>query len=235
MPTAYGVVMTRTSNMARVSCLELFAVVSAIAAPTVRKLFQMKLSTRLSIIAIVAASLGSTTASAVQPNPWMLRFAVESGGDTLIGVRFENGDEEKIKGGGLLHFEGGKRFNLFADKPELETEFTVGYKMDSVNADNGDLKFTRFTLNAMQYYRYNEKVRFGLGATFHMNPTLEVDILGVDGEVELDDTLGFMLGADYAYSEQVNFGARATMIDYEVDNSEDASGNSFGAYISVYF
>lgn len=195
----------------------------------------MTLSRQFSAIAVVAVSLGSPAVSAVEPGPWILRLAAESGGDTMFEVEFDNGDRDKIKAGGLLHIEAGKQFNLFADKPAMQTEFTVGYKTDSVNASNGDLKFSRITLNAMQYYRYSEKVRFGLGATYHMNPTIDIDILGIDGKVELDDVLGFMLAADYAYSEQVNFGARATMIDYEVPNSRDVSGNSVGAYVSFRF
>jgi len=181
-----------------------------------------------------AAVLLVSTAVNAQ-DPWLVRGAFEAGGDELISLTFEDGEREEIEAGGRIHLEVGKQLGLFAGSPALRTELSVGYKYDSVNATNGDLAFNRFTLNAVQYYQYNDKFRLGVGVTYHLSPTLEVDIFGIDDEVEGDDSLGFMLAIDYAFSERVNVGVRATQIDYEGDEFSEISGNSVGIYSSYYF
>ncbi|MFK8082297.1 MAG: outer membrane beta-barrel protein [Granulosicoccus sp.] len=166
---------------------------------------------------------------------WLVRGGFETGGDTIFDVEFTNGDTEELEAGGLFHIEIGRQLSLLAQRPDSLTELSIGYKADSVSATNGDLAFNRITLNAVQFINYSDKVRFGLGVTYHMSPTVEVDFFGINDEFETDDALGFMLLADYALSERSNIGARATQIDYETDESDDISGNSFGLYFTYYF
>ena len=183
-------------------------------------------------------ALATASAPALAGDGFLVRLAFESGGDRLGRVEFEGGDSESIKAGGEVHVEAGLRRGFAG--PAWETDLSVGYKSDSANASNGDFAFTRVTLNAMQYYLVNDRVRVGAGLTYHLGPELDVDVPSGVGRVtrsdEADDALGFMVGVDYVVTNRVELGARATRIDYEfADVGRKLSGESVGAYLTYRF
>lgn len=186
---------------------------------------------------LAAILLGGAT-PALAEDGILLRLAFEAGGDKLGQANFENGDSEAIKAGGEAHIELGLRRGLFG--PGWESDLSVGYKVDTATARNGDITFSRITVNAMQYYLATDAIRAGAGLTYHLNPTFEIDVdddVGglVSGETDADDALGFMAAIEYVANVRVEIGLRATLIDYEFDNGEDADGNSFGAYLTYRF
>jgi len=177
------------------------------------------------------ATLLAITATSSQANG-IFRIAIEGGGDEIASGVFASGEQEDLKAGGLVQFELGAQIGLITENP---TEFSLGYKFDSIDASNGDIRFNRVTFNAMQYMRTGEHIRVGAGITYHLNPTLEFDAFGIDDSFESDNALGFMLGVDYSNSTEANIGFRATFIDYEGgDFLEKASGNSVGLYVTWY-
>ena len=170
----------------------------------------------------------------------LARMALESGGETVVGITTTEGDSEKLKAGGFVHLELGYLGRLLGSDPSWETEGTAGYKSDKVKFKNGDMSFTRFTLNLMQYYRLGSILRVGAGLTYHLKGNAKADIpqISVSGDADFDNSLGFMVAADYTISELLNVGVRFTWIDYELsDNSiaEPFEGNSAGGYVSFNF
>lgn len=168
----------------------------------------------------------------------LLRMNLDSGGDELLTVIYEDGDTSDIKAGQLFTVSGGVLY-----KPQNQNyilEATLGYKFDKVNASNGSAEFTRLPLDFIASYKRGEH-RFGGGITYHLNPELTCDITSVcSGTAAFSDALGFI--AQYAYSFQlggekaIDAGVRLTAISYEVNNGGDnISGNSFGAFVGFVF
>ena len=118
---------------------------------------------------------------------WIARLGVESGGDTLVTARLESGDDVELKGGGAVHLELGARRGVFGRPTRWESELTLGYKAVSDTRDNGEMSFTRLTLNAQQHYRLAERVRVGAGLTYHVRGELDIDAPGLRDAIEADD------------------------------------------------
>lgn len=175
---------------------------------------------------------------ACSPSVWavnegIVRAGAEAGGETVVEVANARGTS--IRGGGLLHFELGFQRNLVPNRLNWETEATLGYKTDSRNHLGGTITFNRITLNIVQFYKATNKLRFGAGGTYHLNPTAEADFPDVlKFDKELDNSLGFIIAADYRLFRKVNVGVRATLIDYGVDG-RTAESNSAGVYTSFMF
>ena len=201
---------------------------------------------RLAVPTLALLMLASAPAAAQQhERNWLFRVAFESGGDELFEGRLDNGDDVDISAGGLVAVELGLRRQWLASlRPEWESELSVGYKADSVEARNGNLGFRRFTLNALQHYRVSERVRLGAGVTYHLGVEFEADAADVPGIGEFtregEGALGALLAADYAFNDRVDLGLRATLIDYdfEADESGGAAtvdGDSVGLYLTLRF
>jgi len=194
------------------------------------------IKSRLILPTLIAGGLMlSSNASA----DYVARLAIENGGEELIEVS-TNGGERELKAGGLAHIEFGFKGRLISDNPAWETEATLGYKSDSETFQNGEMRFSRFTLNLAQFYRFTETIRLGVGATYHFATNLSVDLAGIGFnnsalvvDEDAENALGFVLAIDYTLSRFINLGLRATQIEYEFENpilSDTIEGNSFGAY-----
>jgi len=189
------------------------------------------------VVPLVGVLLGTLAAipAASAESGLIVRGGFESGGDTLFEGRLTDGDSASIEAGGGALLEVGVRHGIIG--PKWETDLTVGVKADTENASNGDVSFTRVTLNAMQYYRFAEKIRFGAGVTYHLSPTLEVDVPGLRDEAEGESVVGYMLAADYVVTPSVELGIRATQLDYEFENGATVTvdGSGVGGYLTYRF
>jgi len=153
------------------------------------------------------------------------------GGDELIEAEFDNGDDEDIKAGELISLSVGVGTDL---DENTEARLMVGVKFDSINADNGDIDFFRYPVTALVMYKTSEKISIGGGVTYHLNPGLSGDGVASVVDVDFDDALGFVLGAEYQLSNGGYAGIQFTSIDYEVSGI-DVSGNSIGLILGFRF
>lgn len=186
----------------------------------------LKLYTAL-LIGIVLATIGEAHARDVN---WMVQGSMEGGGDTLIRVRYDDGDTENIKGGGLFHFAGGVVFRSWPRRfPKLETQISLGCKFDSADAKNGDIRWTRYPLELLQFHTTN-KWRFGMGLSYHIAPALEGSGFASGLNTELDNATGFVLQVERRVTQQISIGGRALFIDYAFDG-DVINGSSFGLVI----
>lgn len=160
-----------------------------------------------------------------------LQGGLHFGGDDLVIVPFTNGDSQTIKAGELLSLSAGVGFGVAEN---LESRFMAGFKLDSVDADNGSVDFFRYPLEALLMYKASEKVSIGGGLTYHLNPGISGDGVATGVDFDYDNALGFVLEFDYLLSTGGYFGAKLTSIDYEAAGVS-VSGNSIGGILGIHF
>ncbi len=100
-------------------------------------------------------------------------LGLTAGGDSIAKVKFTNGDNVSIHGGGLIQLGAGVYY-----KPSLPISalLTINYHFDSAYARNGNVKFERWPLELIGYYHINESWRVGAGIRHVMNAKLKFDI-----------------------------------------------------------
>lgn len=161
---------------------------------------------------------------------------VHLGGDTLIEVLFTDGSTEKIRAGQLVSLAIGWHMAI---TETMNARVSLGYKEDSVSAQNGDITFSRVPLNFLLFTQ-NGSWMLGGGVTYHQSPKLNADAasIGLLGTAKLDNALGFVLAADYntkgIFDRDWYIGGRLTVIDYEAAG-ESISGNSIGVVVGYLF
>lgn len=158
-----------------------------------------------------------------------LEFALESGGDDLIGT--DTGDS--ISAGGGAKFAVGVQ-NPANEAATAAIRLSVGYLFDSISASNGDADFDTLTFDAL-YVINSGAHSFGIGGTLHMSPKYSDDVAGFSAEkIEFDDALGILLQYGYNITPNLELGVKLTNLEYEAGPiTIDAS--SFGIYISNGF
>ena len=182
----------------------------------------------MSILTATAASLHAD----VKP---MVQLAISGGGDTLNEAHDADGDTTSLTAGAGVSIEIGLDMQLTPTVPELSTQAFVGYKYDSVEATNGDVDFSRITLNILESYRIG-KIKLGGGLTYHLNPTYSEDIDHIEGEFNYDNALGGIIQVGYEVDPTVTIGLRAMIINYEKEGTtEEKNGNSFGIFANYTF
>ncbi len=163
----------------------------------------------------------------------VLKGGFDFGGETLVTAVFTNGDTDSIKANEGVFFGAGVA--VFNDTKTISSELTISWKYTSITAENGDIEFTRFPVDALLFYNF-PKVRMGAGVTYHLNP--ELDGSGVAGglSVDFDNALGFLAQVDWRIAEKVAVGARYTALDYDEANGGGTVGsNGLGFVLTAMF
>ncbi len=153
------------------------------------------------------------------------------GGDELAIATLTNGDTEKIKGGQLFLFSAGIAQG-FAEN--IEGRLMLGVKYDSISADNGDIDFIRFPIEAFAFYKVADRINIGGGLSYHLNPSLNGDGIATAIDADFDNALGFALVAEYMLKNGGYLAIKLTSIDYDV-SGVSASGNSIGGILGFRF
>ena len=168
----------------------------------------------------------------------VLQLGVDVGGDEMVRANFTDGETRSIDAGEFLHVDVG--FSVLSHptdsaRPAWESQLTIGWKNDAIQAENGSLDWTRYPVDFIQLYRV-DGWRFGAGLTWHLNPTLEGSGV-VRGKASFDDAMGFLLEADYLMgpNHEVYMGGRLTLIEYDIAQGSDESvdGDSVGAVLGI--
>jgi len=165
-------------------------------------------------------------------------FGFDFGGDTIDSFQSGSGDTETIKANEGIYIYGGVIYNL---NEKLEVQTTIGYKFESLNATNGDVRFDRAPLELLLFTRKDQH-RFGGGVTYHTGVEYECELTGsCNFTVDLDDALGFIIEYDYLLSSKnfkydFSLGVRYTNIEYEVDPFNfTIDANGLGINTQIFF
>ena len=168
---------------------------------------------------------------------WVVGSALTVGGDTLSEVQvtniFDNTENEKLKAGELFYIYGGYAWHFYDNTDAVKSfQITVGYHADLVSAGNDEISFERFPIDMVGYYK-KKKLRWGLGLTYHLSPSLDLVDVGL-GTYDFDDALGFLVDFGFEINDGQYLTLRLTEIDYEI-NGSDLSGSNIGFGFSAQF
>lgn len=183
---------------------------------------------------LVAALFTGTISSFTAQAGLVMQMGIDVGGDEMVRAVFVGGESDSINAGELIHFDIGLSIPSAQSNPAWESQLTLGWKNDSIDAGNGTLDWSRFPVDFLQFYIVNDW-RFGAGLSWHFDPTLEGNGV-VAGKVEFDNAMGFLLEADYlaGLNREIFLGARLTLIEYEV-GTESVDADSLGAVVGWRF
>jgi hypothetical protein len=161
---------------------------------------------------------------------------ITQGGDTLAEVGISGSSDEKIKAGQLLL--AGVGLNYRGEHQPMSYQINAGYHWDSVTVKNGEVTIDRIALDVLAYWEFHERHRIGVGALYHLNPTLEIDLDFAPSEkAEFDSSLGAVVEYGFRF---VGTGAvvslRYASIEYSMDGFEEkADASHVGVVIYAYF
>ncbi|HTF16255.1 MAG TPA: outer membrane beta-barrel protein [Burkholderiales bacterium] len=165
------------------------------------------------------APLGSHAAD-VSP---IVKGGFDFGGDTVVSVDLSGSGGSSSKSvkahqGGFV----GLGASILMDSRVLEAEVSLSYKFSSIIAQNADIDWTVFPLDALVFYRL-PNFRLGGGLTYHLDPTLKGRKAASSLNARYDDALGYVLQADYVLDKRFNFGVRYTSVDYKLHSQTTPS------------
>jgi hypothetical protein len=156
-----------------------------------------------------------------------VELGAESGSKELIATT--SGDN--LYSGGGIKFAAGIQNYINND---ASIRLTLGYLGDSVDAVNGRAEMDSVTFDAL-YLMNSGPHTFGMGPTFHMNPSYRDNVSGYTPvDIEFDDAVGLMFQYGYKLIPGIEIGARVTSIEY-VHNTTTLDASSFGVYLSNGF
>jgi len=138
------------------------------------------------------------------------------GGDKLAEVVYSNGDREAIRAGGLAHLAAGVVWQPTQTPVSLQA--TIGWHADSINARNGDVKFTRLPFEVLGYWHGAPNLRLGGGARFVRDARLESDVGGFTDTVKFKDSTGYVLEAGLRLGPRGWVNLRYTDEEYEAES-----------------
>jgi hypothetical protein len=177
----------------------------------------MRRACRRLLLVPVAAGLVSTASNAwALDTKFHFKTGYDTGGDTLVTVVFDNGDQENIKANRGIFLGAG--VSIVTDAKDIETELALSYKFDHVSASNGDVTWSRWPVDALLFYRW-PAVRVGGGITYHLSPDLGGSGVASGLSSNFKNSLGYVVQADWRVNETMSLGLRYTILDYKLDGT----------------
>lgn len=152
----------------------------------------------------------------------ILEGVVEYGGDDLLEVIFTDGTTQTVLAGQGGTIAVGVEARPFARVPVL-VRGTVGFKFVLTAADNANIRFTRFPIEAIAAYRHTSGVRVGAGVSYHAGVRLYGD--GFLEDRSFDSAVGPTLEIGYK-----GVSLTATRMAYRASTgaAERVDGSSIG-------
>jgi len=177
------------------------------------------------------AQAPAARAETMQFNP-LVSAGLTAGGDTIATYRAEFWGEEydaDLDLGGTFFMYGG--FSLQWPSHDVGMIFQGGFFSSFIGDYDENADFTRWPVELIGFVK-TEKLRVGLGMTYHFSPTFEEDGFG-DNKLKFDDASGWLLQIEYMF-RNVSVGVRHVQIDYEIDSSQ-LDGDHWGLFATYQF
>lgn len=144
-------------------------------------------------------------------------------------MTFTNGETDSIKANEGAYLGGGVA--IFSDAKDWEYHITLAYKFTMIDAENGDIEFTRMPLEALAFYRW-QRVRAGGGLAYHINPKIEGSGVAGGLDIKFKNALGAIVQVDWLITENVALGGRYTLLEYDAKAPARGSAKSDGFGLS---
>jgi len=179
---------------------------------------------------LLVSAMAAAPSYAADVRPVVI-LGFDFGGDNLATAQFTNGSSESIHAGELFYLGGG--VSVLNDSKDIEVQVTLSYKNDSINASNGSIDWTRYPLDGLLFYRF-PKVRVGGGFTYHLSPKLSGSGVANNVNGSFDDSLGYVVEADYLVTRKLTVGGRYTSVKYKIGGTS-IDGSAIGVTAGFRF
>jgi Outer membrane protein beta-barrel domain len=189
------------------------------------------MKTRIALGLLAAAAALGAQAADFRP---LIKAGFDLGGDTLVTAQFLDGSSKKIEANEGAYLGGGVA--IINRAKDWEYHLTLAYKYALIDADNGDVEWTRIPLEALAFYRF-QRVRVGGGLAYHLSPELDGSGAASNVDVKFKDALGAIVQVDWRITEKIALGGRYTALKYEAKSpaSGSAKTNGIGLAFSMNF
>lgn len=188
------------------------------------------------LLAVPVFAQSPTPAAGAAPKPaagepfrfgWVLDMTFEFGGDEVAEVTFTNGESQSLTAGNGGTFSAG--FEVHPTRiPKLGLRTLVGWKFSTSAADNVNIMFTRFPIEAVASYQLDKDWRVGAGLTRHMNINLDFD--GLAPNVAFDPANGATLELGWRWAALTY-----TAMEYTAEDGTTFGANAIGVSASYVF
>jgi hypothetical protein len=162
--------------------------------------------------------------------------ALTYGGDDWQVARSSNGDPVRIHGGG--RFEAGAGGAWRSGDYPMMASLLANYHFDTRAGSNASAKFTRVPLDAMVYYTGMEKLRFGVGLSYILSPTVKATIDGNEQSIKFKNGTGKSFEVGYEVAPNVWTNLRLSSEKFKPKSAgaaQDASVSHLSVNVSYQF
>lgn len=190
----------------------------------------MKLSKRLTLLlnlfcACHFQSFAQQNETMASPVRFLIKGALEMGGDDVAEVYFTNGQTQFVKAGQGVSIAFGGEFGI----PRVEKllfHATAGYKYVTTQADNAHIRLTRVPIQVTANWMVINKLRLGAGLVTHRAIRFKAD--GIMKDVTFESATGPTFEAAYS-----GIGLTYTAMTYKDQDKNAYSANSIGLSFSL--
>ena len=152
-----------------------------------------------------------------------IEAGVEFGGDEILQVFFTSGEDQTIDAGQGGFISAGGQFHLPSVPVYLAT--TLGVKYTTTAASNANIRFLRFPLNVMGYYKFMDGFRVGAGGNTHLGVNLKGD--GFVPDTDYTSNFGPRFEIGYKW-----IAATYSILEFTDESDNKYSASSFGVLLS---
>ncbi len=197
----------------------------------------MNFKTKHLLVGAVSCVVLAAMAPRAEAVDVVLQAGAHFGGDELANATFSNGDSQRIKAGEWLSLSAGV---VFPVSDVFEIQGTIGWKFDSISADNGDIEWSRFPADLLVFAKAGDHVRVGAGVTYHMAPYATGSGAASNVDIDFENAVGWVAEVDYMFGagsfQGVYLGVNYTAVEYKVENTNvKADGSSVGVILGYRF
>ncbi|MDR7270840.1 hypothetical protein J2X20_003498 [Pelomonas saccharophila] len=175
------------------------------------------------IAAAIAATALSTASHADGLHP-VLGASVTGGGKTLVKVEYQDGHTQNIRSGGLVHLFGGAEY----ESGPFAFQANIGYHVDDTHARDGSVRFSRWPIELIGFFKPEGPLRLGLGVRKATGAKIatsgKASYLGSDS---FESKAGLILQGEYLFSPHWSGLLRVVREDYKVGGTT-VQGNHVG-------
>lgn len=196
------------------------------------------LAVRYSLAAVLLAGSVAHAEGIAYKSGATFGFGYTFGGSNITTLHYVDGQTQNIKGGGTYLFKLGGEVRL-RDYP-IDIQATVGYHVDNDHASNAEVRYTRWPLEAMVYYRLpTSGFRVGAGLRYVTNTNFSYVFEGTKyADFNFDKNFGYVVEGEYFFFKTASFSIRYVKEPLSIRSAGErykAKGDHMGLLMHVYY
>jgi hypothetical protein len=157
--------------------------------------------------------------------------SLTGGGKTLVSVKYTDGSTQKIRSGGFMHLFGGAEY----ETEQFALQGNFGFHVDDTTAKDGSVKFSRWPVELIGFWKVNPTIRWGMG--LRKSTGAKITSSGAAsslGSQKFDSKPGLILQGEYLFAPNLGGLLRVVTESYEVAGFK-VQGNHVGLGVNYRF